>query len=32
MDEQIAELDAPEKLLANKDSLFYSLAHEAGLA
>ncbi|KAG6844742.1 hypothetical protein H0H87_004074 [Tephrocybe sp. NHM501043] len=29
---KVAELDKPEKLLSNKDSIFYSLAHEAGLA
>ena len=28
---QIAELDTPTKLLEKKDSLFYSLAREAGL-
>lgn len=28
---QMAELDTPEKLLANEGSIFYSLALEAGL-
>jgi len=28
---EVAELDTPENLLADKDSIFYSLAHEAGL-
>jgi ABC-type multidrug transport system fused ATPase/permease subunit len=30
-EKQIAELDTPEQLLANQDSIFYSLVHEAGL-
>lgn len=29
---EVAEFDAPEKLLENKDSIFYSLAADAGLA
>jgi hypothetical protein len=29
---QIVELDTPQTLLANKASIFWSLAHEAGLA
>ena len=28
---QVAELDTPQNLLAKRDSLFYSLANEAGL-
>ncbi|KAF9457511.1 multidrug resistance-associated ABC transporter [Collybia nuda] len=28
---KMAELDTPEQLLANKESIFYSLVHEAGL-
>ena len=28
---QVAEIDTPQNLLAKGDSLFYSLANEAGL-
>jgi hypothetical protein len=28
---QVAEMDAPQKLLENKESRFYGLAAEAGL-
>ncbi|KAF7360533.1 hypothetical protein MVEN_00784300 [Mycena venus] len=31
LDTQVAELDTPQKLLANKSSIFYSLATEASL-
>lgn len=28
---QMVELDTPKQLLANRESIFYSLVHEAGL-